>query len=264
MLTYDYKTNAGTLEFSLDLFFESIQGQTSTNAAQLVTILNHFIPNSNSSDVFFESGTYYGKSAAIFLQLENIKEAILVDQADYLLVDKISNYYTDKKVTFFKERSEVFLETQLSKAIGNKTFRWAHLDASHYFSNVTTELQLLSKYMHSEGLICLDDWSDVYSQVRAAYYFLSYTDHDFDWELFATGFNKAILCRKHMFNYWNNKLIEIFSEKEHHFNSIDVHWRISRTNFDQYARNFHISLRKESDDSFYGKNVWGDRFYQLI
>ena len=115
--------------------------------------------------------------------------------------------------------------------------------------------------MNNFGLICLDDWSDVYSQVRAAYYYLFYKEL-IDWQLVLTGFNKAFLCKKSNFKYFNNYLIDIFS------NPIIVNektqaWQFARTDNHPYSSNFHVRYFEDILDGtksrLYGEKIWGRR-----
>lgn len=107
--------------------------------------------------------------------------------------------------------------------------------------------------MQVDGLICLDDWNDVYGQVRAAYYYWRYALNS-EWELLLTGFNKAFLCHQSKFDVWSKFLIATVGDD---ILVDDQAWlvQLSRTDYNPHARNFNLRNRKLSDPFFYGQNT---------
>ena len=245
--------------FEVNNAYLNFKGQTGRDAAELINILNECSINKKfSSGNFFESGTYYGKSACIFLNLNSIKKGFLVDLANYLEIEKLKKL-TEVPFQFEMNPSESF---NFEKLGAKKSYLWAHLDASHYFSNVQNEILNIIPYMHDYGLICLDDWNDVYSQVRAAYYYLYYKNM-IDWELILTGFNKAFICKKSNFDFFHNIILEIFTNKIS-VNNNQKNWQLSRTDNNINSRNFNIRKIYSQKTITYGENIWGKKFYTKV
>jgi hypothetical protein len=241
--------------------YQLFEGQTTDHAAKLITILNSKLVSSEITGSFFESGTFRGKSAAIFLTLPNVTRGVLVDVADYLEQDKLRSSVPTPFV-FLKYKSEdAFAEGLVKKNLPSNDVVWAHLDASHYFSNISLELQSITEFMHGNGIICLDDWNDVYSQIRAAYYYLSYAC-SFGWELFLTGFNKAFLCRREHFSDWNDYTISTFSQ-DVTVDGAPFLVQLQRTDESPYSRSFALRPRKIGDPNLYGLHIWGNKFYRM-
>jgi hypothetical protein len=241
--------------------YMQFEGQTTECAAKLIAIVNEKLVADRIAGPFLESGTFRGKSAAIFLGLPTTTNGVLIDAADYLEQDKLRSNLA-KPFVFLKSKSEdVFAEKRISCHIPESNLVWSHLDASHYFSNISNELISINEFMHDGGVICLDDWNDVYGQVRAAYYYLRYM-HNFEWELFLTGFNKAFLCRRHCFNLWNDFLISTFSQ-DVYVDGNPFLVQLTRTDISEHCRNFSIRRRAANESNLYGVHIWGDKFYKL-
>lgn len=245
-----------TLSLDLNDDWRHFQGQTTKNAARLIGVINEILARDSLSGAFFESGTYRGLSAMIFLGLGTVSGAVLVDQTNYLESDKIAKY-THKPFKLHIGRSEDFDFSSLDFGV---PLVWAHLDASHYFSNVTHEITCVSEIMDRKGMIVLDDWNDVYGQIKAAYYFLRY--QGCEWELLVTGFNKAILVNKRIYDIYSKRLIELFSA-DIFINGELWPVQLCRTDISEWCRSFTVRPRGEDEDHFYGRKIWGDRFYQV-
>lgn len=246
------------IDFQLNSSFEKIEGMTSSHAARLAHVLNNRLTGMQREGSFFESGTYKGKSAAIFASFPNVLNLVLVDASNYLEIDKLEAL-TGIRPEFFLCKSEDF--DYQSNLASHSALIWSHLDASHYFTNVSKEISSIANYMHPDGLICLDDWNDYYPQVRAAYYYLRYKC-DLKWELLITGFNKAFLCSQECFKDWSRYILLTFKDGI----SFDEHsWlvQLARSDYSEgNSRSFHVAKRSQDAPALYGQHIWGDKFYQ--
>ena len=245
--------------YKIDSSYKNFEGQTTDEAASLINILHQKVINNKiKSGKFFESGTFKGLSACIFLSLDYIIKGYLVDVAQYLEIEKLKKF-SRCEFEFIKTKSEDFDYKNLG---AKKSFTWAHLDSSHRFENVKNEIINIVPYMNEFGLICLDDWNDIYSQVRAAYYYLHFKEL-IDWELVLTGFNKAFLCKTNNFKYFHNQLIDIFSNSPMVDEKI-LDWEFARTENHKFSRGFHLRHRHLNSPMLYGTNFNGNQFYQKI
>ena len=206
----------------------------------------------------FEFGTYKGRTAALiasYLGTDSWLHAL--EQADYLEFEKLKRI--SPRVTWHKSKSEQFCQDDLAAVVGNNQISFSHHDASHFFSNVSTELTHLVDYMDTYGVVVLDDFNDTFSQVRAAYYHLRYT-RDFPFELLLIGFNKAVLVHQDRFDYYEDYVLnELLDE----FEQFDFKCMLCRSDINALSRNFSLRIRHDDNSpKLYGTKFWGETYYQ--
>lgn len=105
----------------------------------------------------------------------------------------------------------------------------------------------------------LDDFTDTYNQVRAAYYHARYAKN-FGFELLLIGFGKAFLVHSSEFEYWESFVLDGLQNerKKYGLNSM-----LTRTDINSLSRAFSIqSKRTDEDPDRYGLHIWGDKYYQ--
>jgi hypothetical protein len=232
------------------------EGMTSRNALVLMSFFLSRLLDSELKGSLAEFGTYKGRVAAFFGKLARGRELELVDLGDYLEKDRLEG--EGIRFKYFNCRSEDYLERQ-ERLAGKCKYLVSHHDASHYFENVKTEVGVISKLFNPEGLIILDDFTDPFNQVRAAYYYLRYVEK-MEFELIMIGFGKAILCHSDYFSKWEKFIVE---ELVKYCSDFGVSSTLYRTDLNQYSRAFSIALKKKpSDPDLYGLNTYGDRFYK--
>ncbi len=205
---------------------------------------------------FIEFGVFRGRSAAVIAQnAPRDSEIHLVEVADYPEVAKLTPLHD--RLRFHKARSE-----DLARECGPGEFaniQFSHHDASHYFTNVRTELEFMKHRMSPGGLIVLDDFNFVYSQVIAAYFEMRYV-RNFEYEVFLIAGGKAYLCHKDLFEQWEQY---ICSDILGDLAEMGLRCFVSRTDNTNYHRPFMIDRKKtDGQPDFYGVNIWGERFYK--
>jgi|TARA_B110000967_G_scaffold210000_1_gene269408 hypothetical protein len=212
----------------------------------------------NATGLCFEFGTYKGRTAVFILQsLGDSSWLHAVEQSDYLqtsLLNEISSTYT-----WHKEKSEGFCEERLPSLVGDKNVAFSHHDASHFFSNVKSELSGIINFMSPTGVIVLDDFNDDFSQVRAAYYYLRFVQK-FPFELLLTGFNKAVLVHQDMFDEFEDYVLSGLMPD---MAEAGIPTKLSRTDINEHSRNFYLAGKAAADpEERYGEKFFGDTFYQ--
>lgn len=235
------------------------EGMTTLQALTLMDVFLQKVKSLHDTGLFIEFGTYKGRVAALIAQsLVEGNWLYAVEQADYLEFDRLLEI--SPLITWHKKRSETFCSECLPDLIEKQKQKiiYTHHDASHYFDNVYTELTSVEKYMDFYGIMILDDFSDVFSQVRASYYYLRYK-MNFPYELLLIGFNKAILVREELFDYWEQYILENLLNDMAESNIL---CKLYRTDINKNSRSFYIGTRNNEEDAYYGMNIWGDRFYK--
>ncbi|MFY7806406.1 MAG: class I SAM-dependent methyltransferase [Limnoraphis robusta] len=233
------------------------EGMTSLQGLTLMDIFLQKVKSWHDSGLYIEFGTYKGRTAALIAKsLDEGNWFHAVEQADYLEFERLLEI--SSLITWHKQRSETFCCESLPGLAEKQKIIYTHHDASHFFNNVYTELSNVSKYMAPYGIMILDDFSDVFSQVRAAYYYLRYK-MDFPYELLLIGFNKAILVREELFDYWEGYILDDLLNDMANSN---VLCKLYRTDINKNSRSFYVGTRNNEEDAYYGLNIWGDQFYR--
>ncbi len=244
------------IELALDF-----EGMTTEAGLALMDIFlkNSFV--SKPDGLCFEFGTYKGRTAALIAnRLTDVNWLHVIDNSNHPEIDKLLSI--SSRVTWHKKKSEVFCREELLDVVEDRQVSYSHHDASHFFNNVHTELSLLVPHMATEGIMVLDDFTDSFSQVRAAYYHLRYTE-SFPFELLAIGYNKAILVHQSMFDYYENYIIHSFLAD---MRAYDLDCQLCRSDINKFSRGFFVKNKPSASapdfhsfilpglDAFYGSS----------
>lgn len=142
----------------------------------------------------------------------------------------------------------------------SSALRFVHIDASHMFEPTIHELKLARYVLSDDGVICLDDFTNLnYSQILAALFkflFSSWTDL----EIFIVTSEKVFLCRKGAFETYGSFVL---GQLPAELKARDVGQPcVARTDVSRWYRAFHVRPKNpgESDD-FYGQELY-HKFYQ--
>lgn len=207
-----------------------------------------------------EFGVYRGRSAAIVLDDVGETELFaLVDPSSHPQLDRLAEI--SPRFRMFKGKSEDMATSPALLEVLDAGLRFTHHDASHFFTNVTTEMALVEQRLLPRAIMVLDDFgSTAYLQVIAACFHHLYTTGS-ALEVLLHADNKAYLCRRDDFAFFApfvlNELPAVLREA-----GLDCF--LARTSDDAHYRAFSLSRkRKPEDPDLYGLNIWGDRFYKL-
>ena len=230
----------------------ALKGQTTQYGLGLMAIaVKASQTRTSPTGIMIGFGTYIGRVSMLLGLCARPGEHLhLVDQADYL--DTVSLDREKISYTFFRQTSESYVESTQGNLINI-----SHHDASHFFENVRTELTGVEACMNPNGLIILDDFSDSYSQVRAAYYYLRYS-LNFPWELALVGFEKGVLVHETQFDFWESWILRDLQDE---FLSMNVDTVLHRTDVSKFSKAFYLKNRNGSEPRRYGLNIWGNKFY---
>ena len=235
-----------------------IEGMTTYSGLAIMDVFLGRALSASDAKLCFEFGTYKGRTAALILgRLKEGGHLHALEQSDYLDSKALSEI--SDQFTWHKKKSESFCENNLPETVGDHKVCFTHHDASHFFDNVATELKSIQPLVEDTGIIILDDFNDTFSQVRAAYYHLRYTEN-FPFELLLTGFNKAILVHESRFDENEDFVLNgLFDELEKRHISL----QLCRSDVNKFSRSFFIKeLPKGETNRYYGTKFWGDKFYQ--
>lgn len=233
----------------------SLDGMTTRPALCLLGAFAEFAKSLNpSAGGLIEFGTYRGRVSALLGQLQRKDDQLhLVDIANYLNHERLKQLGIEYQ--FHQSASEKWDPS----TVGDTKFWFSHHDASHYFSNVSHELTVMLEKLTPAGVVTLDDFTDPYSQVRAAYYFLRYARQS-EFELLLQGWGKAILVRSAVFSQYEDFVLSTLQPT---LAELGCPTTLFRTDVAPEARAFSIALKKApSDPDRYGLSIWGDRFYR--
>lgn len=233
------------------------EGMTSVEGLTLMNVFLGKVKESYESGLCIEFGAYKGRTAALIASTLGEKNWLhAIEQADYLQINDLMN--VSSSVTWHKERSESFCSNVLPSLVGEQKIIYTHHDASHFFSNVYTEVTSILDYMAPKAVMVLDDFNDNFPQVRAAYYYARYKE-SFPYELLLVGFNKAILVHEDAFDFYEEYMLSSFIED---MNTNGISCKLVRSDVNRHARSFFVRTKKANEDTYYGLSFWGDRFYQ--
>lgn len=237
----------------------AIEGMTGREALALMDIFVRRAVAQTGGSRFAEFGAYKGRTACLMAQnIEGDGHLEVVESADYLELDRILAY--SPRVKWHRERSETFTAERLPALLAGSRLTATHHDASHFFSNVQTELKNIQPLMHESGVIILDDFNDIYAQVRAAFYWLRYSA-GFPFEVLLIGFNKCFLVHSDHFKQHEafvlDQLLHV-AERDY-----GLPLRLARTDNHPQSRGFCVTKRAEpGGERRYGTAFFGDRFYK--
>jgi hypothetical protein len=237
----------------------AIEGMTGREALALMDIFVRRATEQTGGSRFAEFGAYKGRTACLLAQNIGSDGSLeIVESADYLEFDRIRAY--NSRANWHRERSESFTAERLPAILAGSLLTATHHDASHFFSNVHTELKNIQPLMHESGVIILDDFNDIYAQVRAAFYYLRYTA-SFPFEVLLIGFNKCFLVHSDHFKQHEafvlDRLLDI-AEGDY-----GLPLRLARTDNHPQSRGFCVTKRADpAGERRYGIAFFGDRFYK--
>lgn len=233
-----------------------IEGMTERDALNLMGVFMRQATcyNEKATSVI-EFGTYKGRVSSLLGQIKKEKdELFLIDTKKYLEENKLSALGID--YNFHIGKSE---EWNIDASCAGQVW-FSHHDASHYFNNVSHELEILSPKTSKHAVIVLDDFGDAYNQVRAAYYHQRYVKNN-PFELLLIGFNKGILVRTEVFHEYEEYVLRSLQRD---LLQLGLDTTLFRTDVCKESRAFSIRAKqKKTDPDLYGLHIWGDKFYKL-
>lgn len=234
-------------------------GMTGAEALALMDIFVKRATAATGSSRMAEFGAYKGRTACLLAQNLGADGWLeVVESADYLEFDRLKAVHPN--VRWHKAKSETFTAEQLPALLAGSRLTATHHDASHFFSNVHAELANIAELMDPRGVIILDDFNDIYAQVRAAFYHLRYAQA-FPYEILLIGFNKCFLV--HESQFVANEAFVLADLVDHLETVYGYPCRLARTDNNSLSRGFCVTRRTPVDgDKRYGTAFFGDRFYK--
>lgn len=232
------------------------EGMTIRPALCLMTsFLQHAATLNPQAGALIEFGTFRGRVSSLLGQMQRSEDKLhLVDIQDYLDHGRMATLGLQYK--FHNSSSEKW---DIADA-GSLPFWISHHDASHYFSNVSCEMAMMVGRMSKHAVMVLDDFTDPYSQVRAAYYHQRYVKNN-PFELLMVGYGKGILVRTEVFSVYESFILDVLQPEMHEMGCSTT---LYRTDVCPESRAFSIANKKlPADADRYGLNIWGDRFYRV-
>lgn len=155
-----------------------------------------------------ELGIAYGKSA---IAISNYKR-----KSDNLYLFDISQDFADSanaNIQKYGSPDNIHWRVQDSYSmtsddikVQNK-LRFLHIDGSHEHTPVLKDILNFSQHMADNGVIVLDDFNDAeYIGVQSAV--IHFLLENREWVMFATGNNKAYLCKRKFYNFYALSLLD--------------------------------------------------------
>ena len=231
----------------------TLEGMTVPPALLLMATLIERTQNLASPGHMAEFGTYKGRVAALMGMAARKEDTLhLIDTADYLEQEKFQE--KELQYHFYKQKSEDWC----SQHVEGKRFVFTHHDASHYFENVRSEITAIAPNMDELGVMVLDDFTDAYNQVRAAYFYSRYVEK-LAFELLLIGFGKAVLVCSEKFDMWEQFVLADLQSK---LGDKKLQTTLYRTDINSHSRALSIQQKRNPEEpDRYGLNIWGQRFY---
>ncbi|HLY06402.1 MAG TPA: class I SAM-dependent methyltransferase [Rhizomicrobium sp.] len=167
--------------------------------------------NRSTSGDYLEIGVWKGKSASVLASFSRIYGNMLTVVDRKILpetrqtLDAIS-----PRVNYVNSLSEELCQTEFY-AKNRRRIAFAHIDGSHKFSAVISDLQICEQMLANFGIISVDDFhTDLFPQIPAAVYKYVFSGVS-DLCIFLVGLNKAYLCRnlakKHFMQFARTDLL---------------------------------------------------------
>lgn len=205
-----------------------------------------------------ELGVLRGKSAAILAgRLSGSESLHLYDIADYF--DRVSLAATGANISYnvastLDMRKRHFRDRR-------RAIRFCHIDASHMFEPTMHELALADYMLAEDGVLCLDDYTNLnYSQILAATFKYLFTKST-DLTMFMVTDEKAYLCRRSKFALYAGLVLNSILARMAERGISNV--AIARTDDTPSYGAFYLrpKIQGETDD-FYGAELYR-HFYQV-
>lgn len=235
---------------------ESFPGMMVPLSAALWTLLIDFQNRNGVTGDFVEFGVYRGRSAAVLAMNAEPGDTLhLVDPADHPERDRLASLHAN--LEFYRRKSEDLIDSADAQAIRN--LRFTHHDATHRFTNVETEYGFVAGRLNPGALVVLDDFSHLYSQVMAAYFYMKYVVR-LPLEMFLVSANKAYICHRDDFALYERYLCAgLLGE----LRALGFDCTLCRTENEARHRAFHVRIKTEPGaPDLYGTNIWGTAFYE--
>lgn len=204
-----------------------------------------------------EFGVYMGKSASVIAHYLQLSDTLhLVDNDDWPALENVNA--VNAAVTMTKAASEDYVVSAAFRDAVSRGVRFSHHDASHFFSNVTAELEGLLPVLGKGGIMVLDDFGFSYSQIMAAFFYCKY-QMKLDLELILLAENKAFICRKQDFQNYEQYVLGGLEED---MKALGFSYQLVRTDNSENHRAFALLTKPEGASDRYGESIFGDRFYK--
>lgn len=232
-------------------FCESIPGAFEPQSLSIFITISRLCSDDVSSAIEF--GVLHGKSASALVH--SYRDITLVDKNIPTYINQLKEYNPSNSVNFVESWSSEFLE---NIKFDNK-FSFCHIDTSHYFDDTVNEFSKMTTHMTDLGVIVLDDWNDMYQQVRAGYFYSRYKNN-VEWDVFLVAHNKAYLCKKDMLSFYLSKVSTIKANLD----NLGYKSQLIRTDDNPLYCPFYLRPLKQMDEEYYGTVTYGDRFFKIL
>jgi hypothetical protein len=159
-----------------------------------------------------EVGVWHGKSLVLLSVLKNEDDHLFgYDLFDGDLLEKarfsLTNFGSFKNTELIKGDSSEYTKTMLDQK-HTKPIKFLHLDAGHEYHEVLQQLIQFSPYLHSSGIIAMDDYQDrEFPGIEAAVLDFSEYDRPRRFVPFFAGGNKMFLCEKQVVKSYQQFLL---------------------------------------------------------
>ena len=149
----------------------------------------------STSGDYLEIGVWHGKSASVLASFSNIYgNALTVIDPQILPETRQRLNAISPRVSYINSVSEELPKIEFYKKNLHR-IAFAHIDGSHRFSAVISDLRICESMLANFGIITVDDFhTDLFPQIPAAVYKYVYSGVS-DLCVFLVGLNKAYLCR---------------------------------------------------------------------
>ncbi|RWX14567.1 class I SAM-dependent methyltransferase [Rhizobium hidalgonense] len=238
---------------------EGIEGMLSGFSMQVMDSVLTFQRAVGSEGGIFEFGVYKGRSAAVLsAHAQPTEKFLIVDVERYITDETLSGLFSSPE--FHLGSSENFAKDYDGYARLKRSVRFMHVDSSHSYRTTLNELKLADALLSAEGVLCLDDFSNLhYSQILPALYKYLYRSWT-DLRVFLVTDAKCYICRrKHFDRYGSFVLNSLLDEMGRRGNR---HVTLARTDVDREYRAFYLREKTDPDeDDLYGRSIYG-HFYE--
>jgi hypothetical protein len=237
---------------------DGIEGMLSLFSMAVMDSLLAFQAERGTRGDMVELGVYRGKSAAILAsRIARDENLHLFDIADYF--DRPALAKTGASLSF-KVANTLDLAKRDFRGL-RRSIRFCHIDASHMFEPTMHEMALADFMLSSDGILCLDDYTNLnYSQILAAtfkYLFKRRTDL----KMFLVTDEKAYLCRKPLFPVYADFILYSMLQRMKERGISDS--CIARTDDTPSYGAFYLRQKGEGEtDDFYGVDLYR-HFYKI-
>jgi hypothetical protein len=149
----------------------------------------------STSGDYLEIGVWQGKTASVLASFNNIYgNALTVIDRQILPETRQRLSAISPRVSYINSVSEELPKTDFCTQ-HLRSIAFAHIDGSHKFSAIISDLRICETLLANFGIIAVDDFhTDLFPQIPAAVYKYVYSGVS-DLCISLVGLNKAYLCR---------------------------------------------------------------------